>query len=158
VFTAFGTHREIGAAVLPFQQNIEGSTVFLPFKADLLVCAKSDSSTERNWKHWKWTDAVEAPTLAKFENGAVTFHIPRAQLGLAKTIDCVVYAKDLSVNDGWGRLFGCSDAETVSGAGDKYIPHHLEINLSGSNGSFISARSRLGGTKFRIYQTLVRLF
>src|SRR2546427_10668579 len=39
VFVALGTHREIGSAVVPFQRDQEGSTVFLPFKSDLLVVA-----------------------------------------------------------------------------------------------------------------------
>src|SRR4051812_32002490 len=37
VFFVLGTHREIGAAVLPFSKDAEGSTVFLPFKADTLI-------------------------------------------------------------------------------------------------------------------------
>src|ERR1043165_4093081 len=111
VFAALGTHREVGAAVLPFKQQDEGSTVFLPFKADLLLCAKPDSNTSRDWKQWKWADAADNNAASKFETGGTTFHIPRDQLGKSGTIDCIVYAKDLSVNDGWGKLFGCSDAD-----------------------------------------------
>lgn len=36
LYIALGTHRQIGAAVLPFSRGFEGSTVFLPFKGDLL--------------------------------------------------------------------------------------------------------------------------
>jgi len=39
VYLTLGTHREIGSAVLPFDRNNEGSTVFLPFKSDLLLVA-----------------------------------------------------------------------------------------------------------------------
>jgi hypothetical protein len=53
VYALFGTQREIGSAVVPFQQSKEGSTVFLPFKADLFVSAKADLVREQNWKRWK---------------------------------------------------------------------------------------------------------
>src|SRR5213078_492800 len=59
IFLAVRTHRDIGAAVLPFAQNAEGSTVFLPFKADLLLSVelKTDQirSFERRWERWQWT-------------------------------------------------------------------------------------------------------
>lgn len=157
VYLALGTHREIGSSVIPFARAQEGSTVFLPFKADRLVYARSTSCLERKWGKWKWNEAAAA-TVAKIDNGTATFRVPRSDLGTARTIDCAIYAKDLSQNDGWGKLFGCNDRAVPAGPGDKYIPQYLEINLAATDDKIVAARSRLGGTKFRIYQLFVRLF
>ena len=103
LFIALNTHREIGAAVLPFLQHAEGSTVFLPFKADLLLSAEIRGgqivSFIRRWERWRWsererTDALEASEL----NGQFIFRIPRALFGDAASIDFVVYAKDPDPN------------------------------------------------------------
>src|SRR5205823_2661741 len=44
--------------------------------------------------------------------------------------------------------------------GDKYISRYLELNLRATGSEFVTSRARLdgGGSKIRIYQTLVRLF
>ncbi len=173
VYVALGTHREIGSAVIPFQRNQEGSTVFLPFKADLLAYARSGSCLERKWEKWKWNEA-KSSTANHVETGegTCTLRLPRSQFGDAKTVDCAIYAKDLSQNDGWGTFLGCSDPAVEPGTGDRYIPHYLEINLDpgrdaalrGPVGAarrpyqFAVQRARLGGTKLRIYQLFVRLF
>jgi glycosidase len=156
VYLALGTHREIGSAVVPFAREQEGSTVFLPFKADLLVCANIRSCRQRKWEKWKWNEAIE--NKAKIENRSVTFRIPRAELGNARTIDCAIYAKDLSQNDGWGKILGCSDSSIQAGPGDKYISQYLELNLAATDDKIATKRARLGGTKPRIYQLFVRLF
>lgn len=162
VYLAFATHRDIGSAILPFERGKEGSTLFLPFKADLLLStatAKSPTVSERRWEKWKWNDPKEtAQTRLRIDNGTAIFQIPRSQLGDAKIIALAVYAKDLAQNDGWGKLFGCSDVSVQSGAGDKYIPRYLEINLAASDDKIATVRARLGGTKLKIYQLFVRLF
>lgn len=158
VYAALGTHRDIGSAVIPFQQGQEGSTVFLPFKADRLVCAKSARSYERKWEQWKWSPSSDPTIKTNFDNGVVTFRISRSEFGQTKTIDCAVYAKDLPQNDGWGKLFGSIDSATEPGIGDRYISHYAEINLGTAGDKFVTTRARLGGTKFRIYQLFVRLF
>src|SRR5437868_3383638 len=60
IFLALGTRQEIGAAVLPFQQNAEGSTVFLSFKADLFLSAQTTqhglAAFIRQWQSWRWTE------------------------------------------------------------------------------------------------------
>jgi glycosidase len=162
VFIALGTHREIGSAVVPFQRDREGSTVFLPFKADLLVYAKSQAESVlclvRQWKDWKWSDAT-VPAVNRVEIGieTVVFRLPRSQFNEDKTIDCAVYAKDLSQNDGWGKFLGCNDRSVETGIGDKYISRYLEINLAATSETIATPRARLGGGKIRIYQLFVRL-
>src|SRR4051812_29184875 len=58
IFVALGTQE--GAAVLPFGQDAEGSTVFLPFKSDLLLCAEIRGTEVRSfirkWQRWRWTE------------------------------------------------------------------------------------------------------
>jgi hypothetical protein len=112
LFIALNTHREIGAAVLPFLQHAEGSTVFLPFKADLLLSAEIRGgqivSFIRRWERWRWsdrerTDALEASEL----NGQFIFRIPRALFGDAASIDFVVYAKGFFEGEkNFGRVTG----------------------------------------------------
>ena len=53
IFLALRTNREIGAAVLPFAQNAEGSTVFLPFKADLLLSVELKTDQIRSFERRK---------------------------------------------------------------------------------------------------------
>jgi glycosidase len=187
-FIALGTHREIGAAVLPFAQRAEGSTIFLSFKADLLLSAevRADgvSTFVRRWERCRWgdrrrTDAFEVTTDAD----QILFRLPRALLGDSRRVDFALYAKNLSANDGWGWFWGCSDPTVEGGVGDKYIPHYHELVIpSAAEGSraetlkvptrdpstplrsaqddILRWRSRHGATeeRVRIYQLFVRLF
>ena len=134
LFIALYTHREIGAAVLPFLQHAEGSTVFLPFKADLLLSAEIRGgqivSFLRRWEGWRWSERERTEAFEVSElNGEFVFRIPRALTGDAASIDFVIYAKDPNANDGWGWFWGCSDRTVDSGVGDKYISHYHELRL-----------------------------
>jgi glycosidase len=163
LFVALGTCREIGSAIVPFQRGVEGSTVFLPFKADLLVWTTSQTESrlcnERKWESWKWSDAATSTqNRLQIDNATLTVHLPRSQFGSAKKIDCVVYAKDFSENDGWGKFFGCNDRSIEAGIGDKYISQYLEIDLHPVTEKIAQARTRLSSPRMRIYQLFVRLF
>jgi glycosidase len=163
VFVALGTSCEIGSAIVPFQRGAEGSTVFLPFKADLLVWTKSQGEqpvcNERKWERWRWSEAANSTqNRVKIDNVTLAFRFPRSQFGEAKKVDCAVYAKDLSQNDGWGRFFGCSDRSIAAGIGDKYISRYLEIDLATKSDQIAETRARSSGEKIRIYQLFVRLF
>ena len=163
VYLALNTRREIGSAVLPFECNHEGSTVFLPFKADLFLFAACDRARtecyERRWENWKWSDRTLTEACSVFsEENALTFRLPLKQLGRA--IEFAVYAKDLRENDGWGRFWGCSDRSVATGCGDKYIPNYYEAHLDPAAEEFVFPRGRLGAdrSRMRIYQLFVRLF
>ena len=83
---ALGTRRQIGAAVLPFAQHFEGSTVFLPFKCDLLLSAEVRPGQIvcflRRWERWQWSDRTQTDHFEVIEeNGAFLFRIPRPLLG-----------------------------------------------------------------------------
>jgi len=134
IHVALGTQREIGAAVLPFSQHVEGSTVFLPFKCDLLLSAEVRAGEIvcffRKWERWRWSDREPTHDFnLTEENAEFLFRIPRSLLGAARKIDFAVYAKDPGANNGWGWFWGCSDRSVASGLGDKYIPHYHELHL-----------------------------
>jgi glycosidase len=161
---ALGTHEEIGAAVLPFGQHAEGSTVFLPFKSDLLLTAEirngKITSFIRWWESWRWSERETTDWFEVSEqNGEFAFRIPRALLGDTATIDIAVFAKDPNANDGWGWFWGCADSSVAAGTGDKYIPNYHELNLHG-DAPLLTPRSRYESfeSRIRIYQLFVRLF
>jgi len=165
VFVAFGTHRDIGAAILPFAQGFEGSTVFLPFKCDLILSAaispRQLACFARSWEHWKWSERrlTREFEVTRSASGLV-FRIPRAMLGPAEEVDFVAYAKDPAANNGWGWFYGCSDSSVTSGIGDKYLPHYHRLLLAGDRFPFALSRSRCQSdqSKLHIYQLFVRLF
>ena len=154
IFIALGTHEEIGAAVLPFGQHAEGSTVFLPFKSDLLLTAEirngQITSSIRWWERWRWSERETTDSFEVSEqNSEFVFRIPQSLLGDTATIDIVVYAKDPNANDGWGWLWGCADSGVEAGTGDKYIPHYHELNLRG-DAPLLTRRSRDESSEARI--------
>jgi len=173
-----GTHRHIGAAILPFTQHSEGSTVFLPFQSDLLLSAEVRSGQiicfVRRWEHWRWSERERTNDFAVTqEEGAFVFHIPRHFPGDIRKLDFLIYAKDPAANDGWGWFWGCSDHTVEAGPGDKYIPHYHELDLDSGRGlprrrsprrpaaGPLAIRRRRHGSdksRVRIYQLFVRLF
>jgi len=163
IFIALGTHRDIGAAVLPFQQHAEGSTVFLPFKADLLLSAEISESQIvsfiRRWERWRWSEREQTQAFeVTASKGECVLRIPRALVGEANSIDFVVYAKDPNANGGWGWFWGCSDRTVEGGLGDKYIPHYYELRLDSDDSLTWRSRQSSAEHRVRIYQLFVRLF
>ena len=163
IFLALGTDQQVGATVLPFAQHAEGSTVFLPFKSDLLLRAdlRSDeiACLIRRWERWRWSEREETQAFAVTQaNGGIVFRLPRTILGGASSIDFVIYAKDLNANDGWGWFWGSSDRTVDSGIGDKYIPYYYEVRLDEAPLFRLRSRDGAAQARVRIYQLFVRLF
>jgi len=163
VVAGTGSGHSIGSAVLPFEREAEGSTLFLPFKADQLISVNLKApgeSTQRRWTNWKWGDQAKAEGIGvSIKDQTATIKIARSEIANLATLDCVVYEKDLSQNGGWGQLTGCSDATVGAGAGDRYVPHYLEIDLKGASKTLVTERARLSAAeRVRIYQLFVRLF
>ncbi|PYJ09871.1 MAG: hypothetical protein DMF06_08445 [Verrucomicrobia bacterium] len=134
IYLALGTGRQIGAAALPFVQHEEGSTVFLPFKCDLLLSVEVRAGQVvcflRRWERWRWSEREQTDSFAATsDNGAFVFRLPRRLVGEKSSMDFVAYAKDPIANDGWGWFWGCSDPSVASGLGDKYIPHYYELRM-----------------------------
>ncbi len=165
VYLALNTNREIGSAILPFESNYEGSTVFLPFKADLFLFSafghEKSGRYQRQWRNWKWSERQDCGAdRVSFEDNAVVFHFDRSDLARSPKFDFVIYAKDLRENYGWGRFWGCSDPSVVAGVGDKYIPTYHEAWHDPAGHELIVPRHRLNaeGGRLRVYQLFVRLF
>ncbi|HEX4629793.1 MAG TPA: alpha-amylase family glycosyl hydrolase, partial [Chthoniobacterales bacterium] len=161
IFLALGTRREMGACVLPFAQHAEGSTVFVPFRADRLlsveVRGRQIETFIRRWERWHWSERERTDEFAaSMADGEIVFRIPRSPLGAERAIDFVAYAKDPAANEGWGWLWGCSDRTVDGGIGDKYIPHYHQADLAG--GTLTTHSRHDEKTRVRIYQLFVRLF
>jgi glycosidase len=80
--------------------------------------------------------------------------------GTRKEVGVEVYAKDLTQNNGWGRLIGASDPGYWPGAGgigDEYLSGYARVKLGDEvkveYGTRLEAEKRV-----RIYQLFVRLF
>src|SRR5205814_786083 len=58
LFLALRAGNEPGSAVVPFGENFEGSTIFLPFQADRLCIVQIGTASgqifERRWEKWEW--------------------------------------------------------------------------------------------------------
>jgi len=164
VFVALQTSTEAGSAVLPFAEDYEGSTVFLPFQANKLYLLQVGRDTSRvwrrTWSEWKWSDREEAAQDLELEIGAYDclIRLPLASLG--KKMKVVIYSKEFRSEKSWGRLFGALDPLVQAGEGDKYIPHYFEVDLGAKDGPAVKTRGRLGqeAARPRIYQLFVRLF
>jgi glycosidase len=166
IFAAIDTDPATGSAVVPYAKGEEGSTVFLPFGADRLYVTKMTGTAPakrmRLWKTTIWSDAMDVkPEFdAQTSEGRCALAINLAALGNPEKLGLVVYAKDFSQNDGWGRFFGCIDPGVTSGNGDKYVPHYYEVDLRAQSAPFAKLKSRFDydASKTRIYQLYVRDF
>ncbi|MEA3213453.1 MAG: hypothetical protein QOE70_6510 [Chthoniobacter sp.] len=158
VFVALETDLLEGCAVLPFQRQAEGSTVFLPFRADRVYAAQMTDSgvktTMRCWQRTIWSERsdVHPEFSATVESGMWRLSIPLAVGG--SRVGVAVFAKDLNENQGWGAMLA-SD-HVAPGPGDRYVRRYSEIDLT--TGA-VAIRGRLAtGSRARIYQLLPRLF
>ncbi len=183
IFLAFGQGTDragaAGSAVLPFARQSpsgsqrEGSTVFLPFRADHLYAADLEgatvvsAATKREWNKTAWGQRRECRhdefgCNANAQRDEFVFDVPLHAFGDAPgRIACALYAKDLAQNGGWGWFYGCSDPTTPTGTGDKCIAHYLELDFSEPGSLKIEPRGRLGAAnaeRVRIYQLFPRLF
>jgi glycosidase len=156
IFVAVHTGFEPGSAVLPFEEKTEGSTMFLPFRAQRLYAVEGDRKSKRTWSDWKWSDRSDAGELeAKIDGPRSVLRLPLKELKGTGPYRVVVYTKSFA-NKPWGELISSSDAAVAPGEGDKYIPHYLEVaegKPAERKGRFTSPAGRP-----RIYQLLVRLF
>lgn len=152
-----------GSAVVPFEQNREGSTVFLPFSANRIYSASASqegaTKTSRIWQKTEWSAAADEKTafMAEFSANQCDLAIDLAELGNPASLGFVLYAKAQRENNGWGKFYACSDASVRAGIGDKYIPSFFEISL-GENPALTRRVRRNVEQRIHIYQLLVRLF
>lgn len=166
IFIALNLGGTEGSAVLPFAEKLEGSTVFLPFRANkfyaLQAGTKSDKGWRRTFEKWSWGERVDTSKelVVHFNEFDCLVELPLEELGASGKIKLVVYSKDFTKNS-WGRLFAASDSAVRPAEGDKYIPHYWEVDLKAKNGAPLAQRhGRLttDARKLRIYQMFPRLF
>ena len=166
IFIALDLGGSEGSAVLPFAEKLEGSTVFLPFRANKLYALQAGGEDGKEWRRtfeqWKWSERADTSKelVLQFNPYDSMVELPLEELGESGKIKLVVYSKDFTKNS-WGRSFGASDVSARAADGDKYIPHYWEIDLKAKKGAPLAQRKgRLGmePNKLRVYQMLPRLF
>gem|GEM_PF-606581 len=130
-----------GDSMLPYEQWYAGSTVHLPFNADLLYSVKAVSGLPENhaWIHdgvqWQrdgagGSDDLSTEFSSVWYGSACEIAIPRSHFIYSSHIHTVIYAKDLSSNGGWGWLYsGVPDNGVTDGTGDKTFIHHYGFRL-----------------------------
>ena len=116
----------------------------------------SSSISKRTWENWKWSDRHEAGKELDLQVGVCDCRIGLPLSALGQNLKVVLYSKDFTQDKTWGRFFGASDPSVGKGAGDKYIPHYLEIDLQAKDAPAVKVMGR--SMPLRIYQLFVRLF
>ncbi len=160
VFLALGDRSPGGSAILPFGENAEGSTVFLPFRAQQLFLLRPGKNRQRLWQDWQWGPTADLPPAiqVEFSESEVSVTLPNEWLTERPQLQVAAYAKDFG-SQSWGWFFGASDPTVAPGLGDKYLPRFLELDLSTPEKVSAKSRARLeAGERLRIYQLFVRLF
>ncbi|HEX5176296.1 MAG TPA: alpha-amylase family glycosyl hydrolase, partial [Chthoniobacteraceae bacterium] len=160
LFVALGAPHGPGAAVVPFSRGVEGSTVFLPFRANRLIridLPPSQSSwTCRTFGQTLWSEPRVGTDFVRVEPRRDSLRCSINLRGLGPTVLCAAYAKDLTANDGWGRLIALSGDRTHGVTGDCCVNSYYCITPERS--ALHRILHRLPGERIRIYQVLPRLF
>jgi glycosidase len=164
VYAAVGTSSN-GSIIVPFGEGREGSTVFLPFKASLIVFAKREGegfqTSVRRWNRTQWGPAEESSDIAATlaEDGTLTLGIPNSLVGEAEKIQLAAWCKDLASEGGWGYFYGSLTPNSPSGTGEITLRQFLEIDSQGEAARYaLRTRANSDLSKVRIYQMLPRLF
>jgi len=163
VFLAIESGLGAGSSIIPYGRGLEGSTVFLPFSAGTLFAIANSPSgpaiAVRTWRGTEWSPWSDASpqvsgTFSK-DHCSLTVSLPG--LGDRGSLGLELYAKDLTSNDGWGRLYAASDPAAVAGLGDQALAGYVRISLGDHPAA--EYRTRLEtASRVRIYQLFVRLF
>lgn len=147
LFVALDAGQPGGCAVIPYAHRAEGSTVFLPFRADRLYAVRIGDDGKpglwrRQWIKTQWSRPMEVKGEFKVEvkAGKVCMLIKDSSVPLL-----AVWAKDLTQNDGWGFTLGTDTNQP--GFGD------ISIRRARTPKGTLIEKVRP-----RIYQLLPRLF
>jgi glycosidase len=162
---ALGTSERGGSAILPYGKDVEGSTVFLPFRAGLWLSATSTSeggaSHIRRWERTQWGARTPGGDSFRVERapGSVTLTVPISLIGPVAGLKFTPYCRDFSAHPGWGLLFGALGPGNTGGAGDVVLRHFLEKASTGKDPALtLRTRGNSDASKVRIYQMLPRHF
>ncbi|MFZ4482943.1 MAG: alpha-amylase family glycosyl hydrolase [Chthoniobacterales bacterium] len=164
VFVALGNGRG-GSALVPPARGEDGSAVWLPFQADLILSSRSAAAgpqaSLRRWKQTQW--GAREPAGGAFTVEAapaeLVLRIPAKLLPPGPGFDLVIYLKDMAADEGMGRLYGAIEPTTVAGAGERTLRHFLRVAATKDGATFTrTGRTAPTASKTRIYQLLPRLF
>lgn len=146
-----------GSAIVPYGRWEEGSTVYLPFQAGWVYSIGNGAGVRmRKWLGRGWSGWLEGAGQATFSPNRCEATLQAEDAAAKGNPGLVAYAKDLGPNDGWGWIFGATDAGFRGGTGDKYIAGYMRI-IPGEGGA--EYRRRLEReNRARVYQLFVRLF
>ena len=152
LFVALDTDPLNGCALIPYAVNAEGSTIFLPFRADALLAVRCEPGGSirawtRRWLRMKWSEPAEIAVDARRMAGAIllSFSLDSPPAHVA------VWGKDMTAHGGWGELIATADGLCGSGGGDRSIGAYA----AQKSGAFLPAGAV---ERVRIYQLLPRLF
>lgn len=156
-FIALGGADRAGSVIVPFKKGAEGSTIFLPFQANVILSATPAGDFVRHWKGTKWSEraAADGAFRVKRERTEITVTIPAALAGSLETLKLAAYFKDFAGTAGWGRVWGNIDPSGVTGDGDLALRGYL---AAGEGKWELRTRGGTDLSKVRIYQFLPRLF
>jgi glycosidase len=160
VFIALGSAHGPGAAIVPFSRSVEGSTVFLPFRANRLIRielpASESSWTCRIFGLTLWSEPRGGTGFVTMESTGDVLRCSVNLRGLGPAVLCAIYAKDLTANDGWGRLIDIAGERTHGVCGDCCVDSYHRITVEKNEVQRIP--HRLPRERIRIYQLFPRLF
>ena len=166
VYIALDTDPFAGSAVLPFRQGAEGSTTFLPMRADRLYFATRRGALiechVREHERTMWGDCRAAADtfVASIVEGEWRLAIPLASLPSGRVIRVAAYRKNLQLNEGWGHLLASPRFGAKGGVGDQYVSRYESIDLTtlGEGAPVAEAQPHKPRERVRIYQLLPRIF
>ncbi|MEK0448580.1 MAG: hypothetical protein RL088_848 [Verrucomicrobiota bacterium] len=152
LFVALDTDPLSGCALIPYAVNSEGSTIFLPFRADVLLAVRCEPGGKirawaRRWSRMKWSEPEALAIDATRSNGSILISFTPDAL----PVNVAVWAKDMTAHGGWGELIPTADGLCGSGGGDRTIGAYALQK----SGAFLPAGA---AERTRIYQLLPRLF
>lgn len=146
-----------GSVVLPFGQAQQGSTVYIPFRANRVawVTSKGEPWVQR-WTAGQWSAPAPYPQCTgafSAEDAALAMPFHGGKF--------VVYLKATDENEGWGKMIAASDPDMrwswtgqgSKGLGDQVIASYWHLSEAGLHRCLRNGRERM-----RIYQLFVRLF
>ena len=156
LFVALDTDPLGGCAVVPYAQQLEGSTVFLSFRADRLFALRIGDDGKpmlwrRKWERAKWSERIEtgggSDFKAEVSAGKIALHLKRQ----SHIANATAWVKDTHVNYGWGEMLASVGETPLPRFGDAVLVDRFSLTAS-------QPASMRKQTRPRIYQLLPRLF
>ncbi len=163
LFVALDSDPLNGCAVVPYAQHYEGSTVFLPFRADRLFALHIGDDGKptlwrRKWERAKWSERIEtgdgSDFTAEVSAGKIALYLKRH----AQIANATAWVKDTHGNYGWGEMLASVNDAPLPRFGDTVLASGISFVASQKKNSLPTRMQPRCKTRPRIYQLLPRLF